>query len=134
MVQTISKCPMAGGNAVFRARAMLALVSNKIYFNDRVLCNQAGIAYKQQENKKSKFKLYPNPASDKITIEYEMVKDSHARLIITNAIGQRVKDFALIDEISSMNFSIADIAPGMHYFLIQCKNERIENGKFVVIR
>ncbi|MDD4108476.1 MAG: T9SS type A sorting domain-containing protein [Prolixibacteraceae bacterium] len=40
--------------------------------------------------KASSLKVFPNPFSDKVTFEFASVSDAHARLEITNLLGQRI--------------------------------------------
>ena len=37
---------MLGGNSVFKARAMLAIVNNELFYDDFDICNAVGIALK----------------------------------------------------------------------------------------
>ncbi len=56
-----AQCPLAGGNAVFRARAILSLITGEIQYDDINICLQAGIILRESA-KKITANLYPNPA------------------------------------------------------------------------
>ncbi|MEY3311782.1 MAG: hypothetical protein RL348_1115, partial [Bacteroidota bacterium] len=75
------QCPLAGGNAVFRARAILSLISDNYVYDDVNICLQAGIILRQTP-KKPTARLYPNPANNSVTLAYELPEGSTAELLL----------------------------------------------------
>lgn len=66
--------------------------------------------------------IYPNPSSDKITINYSNLFTGNNRFILTNALGQKVLVFE--DEIKgkgdrSTVINISHLPPGIYYLFIE---------------
>jgi len=76
-----TQCPIAGGPAVYRSRAMYVLIDPMMSYNDENTCLQAGYLFRNSRNITSKSKLYPNPASNEVTIVYNTEKDAIFEII-----------------------------------------------------
>ncbi len=48
--QIANLCPLEGGQAVYRARAIIRLFNDSIYYNDGLACNQAVLLWKGIKN------------------------------------------------------------------------------------
>ena len=135
MVQTIFQCPVSGGNTVFRARALLAIIDSDTHYNDRDLCNRVGIALRtsKSENNLGNVKLYPNPANDKVTLLYQLQENETATFTVTNAVGQVVLQKQLKGEQVTFEFNTKGFAPSMYYYSLSGNNSLHENGKLIII-
>jgi hypothetical protein len=60
--------PIAGGPAVYRARSLYFLIDPEMVYDDELTCIQNGYLYRTSKNITHNSKLYPNPASNEITI------------------------------------------------------------------
>jgi hypothetical protein len=71
-------CPLAGGPAIYRARALYNLLNDTIFYNDRLVCANAGYFRESQEQlmpelkstvkQSPKIDLFPNPANDQLML------------------------------------------------------------------
>jgi hypothetical protein len=129
------QCPMLGGNAVFRARALYALINPNMFYDDRGVCNQAGIALRKKEkDKKPKATIYPNPANEKATLVYKFNDNESGRLEIKNMIGQDVAGYDLSPNNGELEFSTRELQPGLYYCIIKDSHSLVENIKIAIIR
>ena len=132
----MQQCPMAGGPAVFRARALYALVDDKIMFDDFKICNSASIQLKKAKDAAGQgtfFKLYPNPANDKATLEYYISETETIKFELMNATGQELIKVNLKGGKLSYTFSTKDLKPAVyHYRVVSSKG--VENGKLIIVR
>ncbi|MBK7937189.1 MAG: hypothetical protein IPJ82_08880 [Lewinellaceae bacterium] len=55
-------------------------------------------------------KVYPNPASDELTIEYHFADDAERRLLFYDAYGQMVKDVSLPAPSGKVNIPVGKMA------------------------
>jgi hypothetical protein len=132
------QCPMAGGPAVFRARALYALVDDKIMFDDFKICNSAGIQLKKAKDAAAGqgtfFKLYPNPANDKATLEYDISGTETVKFELMNATGQELIKVNLKGGKLSYTFSTKDLKPAVYHYRVIISSKGVENGKLIIVR
>jgi hypothetical protein len=131
------QCPMAGGDAVFRARSMFALVSDELFYDDRVLCNMQGVAIRKPAPLTEtgiKVQLIPNPATDKVTISYNLPDDENYNFALYTLTGQLVKSFNIKGGISSYTFGTRELLPAVYQYKLSNATHVVENGKLVIIR
>ena len=78
---------------------------------------------------------YPNPFNPTTTINYEIARDSHVKLILFNLLGQRIK--TLVDafehagvksiEWDGMNDANEQVAAGVYIYRLEIQNKSIRN-------
>ncbi|MBK8876584.1 MAG: T9SS type A sorting domain-containing protein [Bacteroidetes bacterium] len=116
------QCPYTGGPAVERARTLIAMVNDSVFYDDVNTCLQVGV-YKQTPNDSLKqgngnaFILIPNPARE--TVQVALIgdfSDGVCKLNINNAIGELVisqemncKDASIDIDISKLNQGIYSV-------------------------
>jgi len=127
-----AQCPLAGGNAVFRARAILSLISDNYVYDDINICLQAGILLRQIP-KKPTARLYPNPANNSVTLVYELPENTEAEFQLFNSMGQHQLSFELIQGNTTMTFSTVSFKPGIYQYRISSNPENPLSGKLVII-
>ncbi|MBL7913481.1 MAG: T9SS type A sorting domain-containing protein [Bacteroidia bacterium] len=126
------QCPLAGGNAVFKARAILSLLNDELVYDDINICLQAGIILRQIP-KKPTARLYPNPANNSVTLVYELPEVSTAEFLLFNSVGMlQLKQQMKID-ITQMSFSTEQLAPGVYHYQVNTSSDFQLNGKLVII-
>ncbi len=131
ILNVASQCPIAGGPAVYRARALYFLIDPEMEYNDEVTCLQAGYLYKIAKSINGKSKLYPNPATHDITVVYNISKKSTLKII--DGIGKTIKDFELDPFEINFNFNIESIANGLYsYQIVDIDKKLIDTGQFVI--
>ena len=129
------QCPLSGGNSVFKARAMLAILNSGLNYNDFDICNSVGIALRPQSKPTdhSKIRIYPNPANHNATLLYNIDGIEDALFSITNSYGQLVEQHKLNVNNISFTFSTSNLNPGVYFCTINNKGISIENSKLVII-
>lgn len=127
------QCPLAGGNAVFKARAILSLISDNYVYDDVNICLQAGIILRQMPSKPTA-RLYPNPANSSVTLVYELPEGSTAELQLFNSVGMLQLQKPLNSAKTQMSFSTEQLTPGVYHYRVNSNNDIQLNGKLVIIR
>jgi hypothetical protein len=54
--------------------------------------------------------LFPNPASDKATIEFSLKENKRADVVLLNAVGQQVESTQIVDGVNGLNTVQLDVA------------------------
>ena len=124
---------MAGGQAVFRARALYSVLNDSIVYNDAETCLQQGIVIRKAQPV-SHVKVYPNPAQDKATLEYTLTDDAKGTLVIFNTLGQEVARHNLPENSGTYEFSTAEFAQAVYYYKVYSNGSEIGSGKLSVMR
>jgi hypothetical protein len=78
-----------------------------------------------------KFRLYPNPAQNYITIEYQVPNDKGNYLIITDVKGVRLMVFAVKGYWGEKIVDLRDVKPGVYMVRLQSNGKTLQTGKFV---
>jgi hypothetical protein len=120
-------CPLAGGPAVYRARAMYNLFNDSIYYNDKLVCSNAGYFRESQEQlmpeltkietKNINFNIFPNPSKNKITLLTEGFQGD-AQITVYNLMGQLIESFRIQQGNNTKEVDINTWAEG--YYSIHC--------------
>lgn len=79
----------------------------------------------------SSFKIYPNPASDLVTIAYAGKINT---LKVFNYMGQVVLEFNDRESLSSKSFDIHQLNTGNYLFLMELENGEMETAKLNVVK
>ncbi len=82
------------------------------------------------------FSVSPNPATDQVTLEYNLNSKTSVKLTLTNSIGQPVS-LAALGEVDAGNhsrlFSVAALSPGIYYCRLTA-GDRTVVKKLIVVR
>jgi len=83
------------------------------------VANTSATALKDIIHEKIKYKIYPNPASDKINLDYSLLEDAKVRLDIYSLNSQIAKSY-LINEPHglgnySRSFDVSGLKPGIYF-------------------
>jgi hypothetical protein len=139
-----SQCPWEGGNAVFRARGMLALVQ-RVMINDESMCEAKSLPedYSQDEEsifedffvENDYFKLYPNPAQNYISIELQSEIDAKIESVeIFNLNGQKLKSYKNTSGKELLQIELVSLSEGMYICRVIMSDNSIQTLKFSVIK
>ncbi|RYE16482.1 MAG: T9SS type A sorting domain-containing protein, partial [Sphingobacteriales bacterium] len=128
-----TQCPMSGGNAVFRARALYSVLSDTVEYNDRVVCLQQGVVLRKKQPA-NLVKVYPNPASDKATIEYKLTEEAIGTLVLFNTLGQEITRFSLPAHSGAFDFSTSEFAQAVYFYKVYSSGNPIGSGKLSIMR
>jgi hypothetical protein len=118
-------CPLAGGPAIFRARAMYNLLNDTIFYNDKVVCANEGYFRVSQEqlmpemnkleSQNINFKIFPNPGHDRINILTEGFTEE-AEVTVYNQLGQMVDKFKISLEKNNKEIDTSTWSQGYYSF------------------
>ncbi len=79
-------------------------------------------------NKDSRFNIFPNPTKNEINIELQ--NDIKGKVVITNQLGQFVKELKIND--NKLIVDVEELSPGIYYLNIFNKREKVLSEKIVV--
>lgn len=130
-----NQCPLVGGVAVYRARALYDLIDDSQDFNDPALCLQHGIITRQmQQPGQQVVQLLPNPARDMANLVYRLNEGSHGQLLIHDALGRIVLQGDLSWEEQRHALNTTALSPGTYHFTVLENGGLLGEGKFTVVR
>ena len=146
-----SECPYVAGNAVYKARMLNAYYFPTKQYNDKVICNAIGVF----KNDKGLFddeeayldsimnvkinglvaseliKVYPNPATETVTIEFESIIKHNAQFELLDLSGRVVMKEILLKGTKSNKLKLPTIANGLYTYKIIFDNTNTYNGKLI---
>ena len=135
LLSIANQCPMAGGPAVFKARALYAQIDPQQSFDDALLCLQQGILLREgKDDIHSAFKVYPNPTNNLLNIEYTIDTESKASISIYNTVGNFVLEKELDTKANKHQLSFKKFNNGIYYYKITVNGKQYDEGKIVVIK
>jgi Secretion system C-terminal sorting domain len=134
-----AQCPLSGGEAVLRARDMLALSQDSpIFYDDATICGSALRQPSQDRTGQvleSDFvQVRPNPASESITINYSLSDGLEHKLVLMNTIGEIVTNFLLNGKAGETTHSIGNLPPGIYWYTVIGGNGSETSGKLIINR
>ncbi len=80
----------------------------------------AGLAVQAQSASRADLSVYPNPATDFISVQDK--HDAVGQIIVFSIVGRRVKEF---DYIKGDQYYISDLSKGMYLVQLIDKNKRV---------
>lgn len=137
-----SQCPLEGGRAVFHARAFLnRLLNTSLIWNDS--CNSDSVfnhrpkklaSTEETENPNPEFKLYPNPNSDNMILEYNISTSDNTKIVIFDMLGQEIYNSILPPNQNILNIH-TNLPNGVYmYSIISTDSGILKTGKVVIIK
>jgi hypothetical protein len=133
-----SQCPLAGGQAVYRACSLYALADKNTFFNNFTICEAAGYAMRKPEKAKgklvvNKIKIYPNPTNESATLEYNLPGVDEVQLTLMGITGQLIKVEIIKGDKGAHTFSTKDMKSGVYQYKVS-SNAGNAFGKLIIIR
>ena len=144
-------CPFVFGTATYKARQLYAIYNPGVQYNDIDICNNVGLfkgnSLFTEENSylnglnaptsianliEGEVRLYPNPASDNITIAYKLTKGQTASLILYDMVGRERKVIALSDNVNRVQTSINDLEAGIYAYSYSINRIQKSTGKLII--
>lgn len=130
-----NQCPLTGGNAVFRARALYGLIDDEQQYDDAELCLQQGLITKRKPvDPLPACLLLPNPAKDQATLVLDAPLREPATLLLVNAQGAHVLSVRVPAEQLRVELKLAGLAPGIYHYTLRGPQGTIGSGKLAVER
>lgn len=130
-----NQCPLIGGNAVYRARAIYALIDNEQDFDDPSLCLPFGIIVRNVEQVATTgFTVMPNPAQDEVALVCAASFDGSPTVVFYDAVGHEVLRKTSSGDQQRFHLSVAALAPAVYHYKVFIPGGGIGNGKLTVLR
>jgi Secretion system C-terminal sorting domain len=138
IVKTIAyQCPSQGGNAVFAARSLYALVE-KISFDDLALCNArnaqvepiAGLKIKKNDQ----FRISPNPATDVLSVRQPSEKVEAGEWVIFDMAGKLLLNKKVGEQEIDSNINIQGLSEGVYFVSFIVNGHKQFTQKFIKIK
>ena len=140
------QCPYVGGTAVYKARSLYSYYMPQISYDDIELCNhvgenKGGKGFFDDENSimaadnggnianQESIKVYPNPAQESITIEFEL----GGIIEITDLEGRITKRISLLGDSGKLRVDITNIVNGIYLYRHIIDGQLKETGKIAII-
>jgi len=121
------QCPLSGGDAVYIARGMLEFPNN--HFPDDVLCTNAQNSMTAPLNQTTPivaFSVYPNPATDAMTVQFKDALETNGEISIINQLGQVVQTFSVNEGTTQQILTVGEIPTGLYFLQVKEGAEIIE--------
>jgi hypothetical protein len=129
------QCPSKGGNAVFAARSLYALVEN-VDFKDLELCNarsesvQGMVAKRKEIN----FNVSPNPATDVLIVSQSSDKVEAGEWLVFDTAGKLLLTKKVSDNEIQASINIQGLSEGIYFASFVVNGEKRFNQKFIKIK
>lgn len=114
------QCPYTGGPSVERARTLIAMVNDSIFYDDINTCLQLGVYRQVQSNElnqsvNNSIIVKPNPASEKIQVILQGDYSSGVCVLtISNTIGETVLKRELNCAEKSIDIDVVKLSQGIY--------------------
>ncbi|MEE4197865.1 MAG: T9SS type A sorting domain-containing protein [Bacteroidales bacterium] len=79
-----------------------------------------------------KLKLYPNPVSDELYVDYDILYVKEASLIIYNSIGATVYSRELKEKKDHLKILVSDFKNGLYFCTLQIDGKLLNTKKILV--
>jgi Secretion system C-terminal sorting domain len=134
------QCPLAGGQAVYHARGLYAIVSDSIIWNDDSLCVVVGLQFRHssptfpKENKQSlsNISLYPNPAQEEVTIVFHRLRNENQTISLYDVLGKMVANYAVEANKESYILDLHNLPSGVYMLRVGDTQVSIATHKLII--
>ena len=138
------QCPIAGGNAVWKARGLYSLIDDDMIYDDFITCLNAGVILREaatttntaseKNNTRYSTSISPNPTQDKATLKYNFPTNSNGTLVLVDSYGKEIYRTALESNSKEFTFSTLNINPSIYFYKVYSNDQLIGSGKLSIIR
>lgn len=128
-----NQCPLLGGNPVYQARSLYALIDPEADFDDALACVLEGYVVKNEEqNDEISITVYPNPTrGSEVYVVVRGLKqaDRTFTIQVVDLRGLLVMEHRFTGANSVLDVNI--LAQGSYQWSVQQEGVRIAQGKFL---
>ncbi len=127
------QCPLAGGDAVFQARSLLALAQDNSY-DDGLLCQPPQLRQSPLQNlsESSGFSLQPNPARELISISFAEKAIVEGELVLYDAYGRIAIHKKLTKNQYLYVLDVSSLQVGIYVISWSNRSEHRQSQKLVI--
>jgi len=114
-----------------------ALVRVEEISQEQDMIDACGLPYRQAASNNgvtsAKFRVYPNPANELVTVEYSVAQNDEAVLNLMDMTGRVVSSQKLVNgDHATTALNVADIAAGVYYSDLRVNGTSVQKDKLVV--
>ncbi|MBX2928393.1 MAG: T9SS type A sorting domain-containing protein [Saprospiraceae bacterium] len=131
------QCPWSGGDAVFFARSLYALIDPDAGYDDELLCSVGG-QYRalptQTRTLEAGFEIYPNPAGDYVVIRTAGIEDNaRASVVLYDLMGREILRTAVAGN-TDFILNTEQVHTGLFWVALSVDGQRVGVRKIVIKR
>jgi Secretion system C-terminal sorting domain len=130
-------CPFEAGPAVYRARVLVAMFDEEILFLDYDCDPNSYLRKANQEQQSSLqkqfFNLYPNPANDKLYLDYFVPDNTVGTFSLTDISGKEIFTSKLKKYNNHLLIPCEKIISGIYLFKVVTNGTVTKTGKVSII-
>ncbi len=137
-------CPQAGGNAVYKARAIYQMINDTVEYNDSAVCSKKGYFRQAMEeiteqlsikpinqkviNQDFEMAIFPNPAKQNLNLIFNENKTGLIKIF--DSLGKLQYSTIIVAPVSSLQIDLRLFSSGIYYLQFSCEDLLI-NKKFI---
>ncbi len=130
-----NQCPLAGGDAVFKARSLYSLIDPLISYDDGQLCNPGHQPLRRASDKTPLgFSLYPNPAKGIVVAQFSRSLAYPSTLALYDAQGQMRLQKPIPAGEQSAFLDTSGLPAGLYYCVLKGVDTTQKAERLVIIR
>lgn len=133
-----NKCPFTDGIGVYQARVLLSPIDSIAteYANS---CetgeNRSSFLNSESvEEGNTALMVYPNPASDQLTINYQLTELDIAVFEIYNVVGEKVLSQTLNTSEGEQKLSLSSLNSGVYFYKYSINDRIVRKDKLVIVK
>lgn len=130
------QCPLEGGDGVIAARNLLETIDTSArFYNDAILCQsftRPTSFSKTLNNNEVSFVVRPNPANDRLILEYSLMQESTYQFSMVDLQGKLLFEQSIPGGTHTIPISLPLIPNGLYLYRISNLEGIIHSGKFLV--
>lgn len=114
-----AKCPLSNGEAVLRSRALLQLLQGApADYDDLSICGGGERSSQKKMTGQSSIRVYPNPANDVLSIDFQGIGEISGQFLMFNALGQIIKEIALHSNDGTTQLPLHGFSDGVYWYVV----------------
>jgi hypothetical protein len=113
-----NQCPLSGGEAVFKARAMVRLANDSLDWDDDQLCTQPELRKESEQLQAfggEHALLFPNPTKGRLVVKFSKALTADMQISIRNIHGQRMANYTLLKGIDTFEMDVSSFSDGVYF-------------------
>ncbi len=133
-----AQCPLLGGNAVYRARALLAMMTGELaLYNDSLTCAST-MAFSMPQNhyagylRAFELTVFPNPVNGEVNIKWKTAPEKQGQIQVTDIYGRQVRQVIIAAGTVEIKIPADQLPDGMYFFRIRLDD--LETTRKVIIQ
>lgn len=76
-------------------------------------------------------KVYPNPADDFVTFDFEKTPNINCELLVFDCLGNKIRQEIYMGLMEKITLMISDFKPGVYLYVMKNSEGKITSGKFI---